>query len=75
MEEYKNASEDLLLAASQVRLLADLLLPSTDLKDVDRAAFAHVLQDLASRLEHDLDDLEACIRNIESTATRREDRA
>ncbi|WP_092997745.1 hypothetical protein [Thiohalomonas denitrificans] len=67
MEEYKNAREDLLLAASQVRLLADLLLPSTDLQDVDRAAFAHVLQDL--------NNLEECIRNIKSTATRREDRA
>ncbi len=75
MEEHKNAREELLLAASQVRLLADLLLPSTDLQDVDRAACAHVLQDLASRLEQDLECPEACIRDINSKFFDREDRA
>lgn len=56
MEQSEQTRENLRLAASHIRVLADLLLPSTDLQDVDRAAFAHVLQDLAARLERNLDE-------------------
>ena len=64
MEEFEKAREDLLLAASRARVLADLMLPSTDLQDVDRAALAHRLRDLASGLERNLASLGAHLHRL-----------
>ena len=46
-----DAATDIGLVAGHVRLLADLMLTGPDLQDVDRGAFAQVLNELAVRLE------------------------
>ncbi len=51
METHYTAMERVRLVAGHVRLLADLMLPGGDLADVDRAAFAQVLSELAHQLE------------------------
>jgi hypothetical protein len=51
MEKHCAAADQLSLITGHVRLLADLMLAGPDLQDVDRGAFAQVLQDLALRLE------------------------
>lgn len=49
--DKNDAVTDLGFIAAHVRPLADLTLAGPDLQDVDRDASAHVLHDLAVRLE------------------------
>ena len=74
MEALTTAREELRLAASHVRLLADLMLLGADLQDVDRAAFAHVLQDLAARLDRGLARIDAGSGSAGGTGTDTEGR-
>lgn len=74
MEDWNDAREDLRLTASQFRVLADLMLSTTDLQDVDPAALAHVLQDLTSRLERGLDRLDVRAAHLSALPDHREER-
>ncbi len=51
MENNGTITDRIELVASHLQLIADLLLGSNDLNDVDRANFAFVMQHLATQLE------------------------
>lgn len=59
MEALENARENLRLAASQVRTIARLLSPPAGTQDDERAAVAHILRELALRLDCSLARLQS----------------
>ena len=62
MPRQHPVTDQLRVIAGHVQLLADLMLAGPDLQDVDRGAFAQVLQDLASRLDQVLAEVECLSR-------------
>jgi hypothetical protein len=61
MDNHYPITDRIELIAAHHRLIADLLLNRTDLKEVDCEAFALVMEDLASRLEQAVRDKASAI--------------
>ncbi len=51
MELDHSVADSIQHVASHLRVLADLMLPGADLREVDQPALAQVLDDLARRLD------------------------
>ncbi len=54
MELDHSVADSIQHVASHLRVLADLMLPGADLREVDQPALAQVLDDLARRLDRAL---------------------